>query len=100
MNAVLENPILTRIRSKARLHIPGIRHAKRKGMICPAGSLASALSKALIEAGLEITGLLDSNEDKCGTTLGGLPVLPIPDAGNNSSDFGRLATMSFRDEIT
>ena len=99
MNAVLENPILSRVRSKARLHIPGIRHAKRKGMICPAGSLASALSKDLIEAGVEITGLLDSNEDKCGTTLGGLPVLPISDVGNNSPDFVMVASMSFRDEI-
>src|SRR5216684_1038911 len=99
MNAALEILIPDHVRSKVRLLLPGIRHSKRKGMICPAGSLAGALLEDLLEPGVEITGLLDNNQAKRGTTLAGLPVLPISEIENNLPDFVMVATLTFRDEI-
>src|SRR5437899_1874860 len=99
MNTAIEIPIPDHVRSKVQVLLPGIKHSKRKGMICPAGSLAGALLKDLLEPGVEITALLDNNEAKRGSTVSGLPVLPISDIENNSPDFVMVASMSFRDEI-
>jgi hypothetical protein len=99
MTAVPKTPIPDHVREKLRLILPDIQNSKRRGMICPAGGLAVSLLTDLLAPAVEFTALLDNNQTKQGTTIAGLPVLPLSALENNSPDFVMIATLSFRDEL-
>jgi hypothetical protein len=99
MNAVMKAPIPDHVREKVRHYLPGLTVVERKGMICPAGGLAASLLPDLIASGVEITALLDNNTAKHGTTIEGLPVLPLSSIENELPDFILVATISFRTEL-
>ncbi len=92
-------PIPDHIRAKVRLLLPGIRQSKQKGMLCPAGGLAASLLKEMLVPGEEIIALLDNNETKHGTLIGGVPVIPLSGMEKTRPSFVMVATISFRDEI-
>jgi len=96
---MLEVPIPDHVRIKIQTISRSIKESSGKVMICPAGGLAISILKSLQEMGIEVTGLLDNSPAKQGTTIAGLPIMPLASLEYNTPNFVMIATLSFRDQI-